>query len=36
VEDFAKRPPRAAGVVVKDEGDGGSKAATFLAERKFI
>ena len=24
------------GVVVKDEGDGGSKAAGFLAERKFI
>jgi electron transfer flavoprotein beta subunit len=36
VDDFAKRPPRAAGVVVKDEGDGGSKAAAFLAERKFI
>jgi electron transfer flavoprotein beta subunit len=36
VEDFAKRPPRAAGVVVKDEGDGGDKAAGFLAERKFI
>jgi electron transfer flavoprotein beta subunit len=36
VEDFAKRPPRAAGVVVKDEGDGGSKTAAFLAERKFI
>jgi electron transfer flavoprotein beta subunit len=36
VEDFAARPPRAAGVVVKDEGDGGSKAAGFLAERKFI
>jgi electron transfer flavoprotein beta subunit len=36
VEDFAKRPPRAAGVVVKDEGDGGVKAAAFLAERKFI
>src|SRR6202789_1397103 len=36
VEDFAKRPPRAAGVIVKDEGDGGAKAATFLAERKFI
>src|ERR1700753_2502238 len=27
VEDFAKRPPRQAGVVVKDEGDGGSKVA---------
>ena len=36
VEDFAKRPPRQAGVVVKDEGDGGAKAAGFLAERKFI
>ena len=36
VEDFAARPPRSAGVVVKDEGDGGSKAAGFLAERKFI
>jgi electron transfer flavoprotein beta subunit len=36
VADFAARPPRAAGVVVKDEGDGGAKAADFLAERKFI
>ena len=36
VEDFAARPPRAAGVIVKDEGDGGVKAAGFLAERKFI
>ena len=36
VADFAARPPRAAGVTVKDEGDGGSKAAGFLAERKFI
>jgi electron transfer flavoprotein beta subunit len=36
VEDFAKRPPRAAGVVVKDEGDGGGKTAAFLADRKFI
>jgi electron transfer flavoprotein beta subunit len=36
VEDFAARPPRAAGVIVKDEGDGGTKAAGFLAERKFI
>src|ERR1700761_3944313 len=36
VDDFAPRPPRQAGVVVKDEGDGGSKAAGFLAERKFI
>jgi electron transfer flavoprotein beta subunit len=36
VSDFATRPPRTAGVIVKDEGDGGSKAAGFLAERKFI
>jgi electron transfer flavoprotein beta subunit len=36
VADFASRPPRTAGVVVKDEGDGGAKAAGFLAERKFI
>jgi electron transfer flavoprotein beta subunit len=36
VEDFAARPPRAAGVTVKDEGDGGTRAAAFLAERKFI
>jgi electron transfer flavoprotein beta subunit len=36
VEDFVKRPPRQAGVVVKDEGDGGAKVAGFLAERKFI
>jgi electron transfer flavoprotein beta subunit len=33
---FAKRPPRQAGTIVADEGDGGSKAAEFLAERKFI
>jgi electron transfer flavoprotein beta subunit len=36
VADFAARPPRAAGVIVTDEGDGGTKAAAFLAERKFI
>ena len=36
VADFAARPPRQAGVVVKDEGDGGAKVAAFLAERKFI
>jgi electron transfer flavoprotein beta subunit len=36
VEDHAARPPRAAGVIVKDEGDGGTKAAGFLAGRKFI
>ena len=36
VADFAARPPRQAGVVVKDEGDGGAKVAAFVAERKFI
>jgi len=36
VSDFAARPPRAAGVVVKDEGDGGARVAGFLVERKFI
>jgi electron transfer flavoprotein beta subunit len=36
VTGFAKRPPRQAGTVVADEGDGGTKAAEFLAERKFI
>jgi electron transfer flavoprotein beta subunit len=36
VADFAARPPRTAGEIVTDEGDGGSKAAAFLAGRKFI
>ena len=36
VTDFAARPPRAAGQVVTDEGDGGSTVAAFLSERKFI
>ena len=36
IADWAARPPRTAGVVVKDEGDGGSQVAGFLAERKFI
>jgi electron transfer flavoprotein beta subunit len=36
VADFAARPPREAGTVVKDEGEGGAKVAAFLAERKFI
>jgi electron transfer flavoprotein beta subunit len=36
VVSFAKRPPRQAGTVVTDEGDGGTKAAEFLAARKFI
>jgi electron transfer flavoprotein beta subunit len=36
VADFADRPPRQAGMIVKDEGDGGVKAAEFLAAGKFI
>ena len=36
VVDFAARPPKAAGVTVTDEGDGGTKLAGFLAEQKFI
>ena len=36
VEDFAARPPKQAGTVVKDEGDGGLKLAEFLASQKFI
>jgi electron transfer flavoprotein beta subunit len=36
VADFAAAPPRQAGQIVTDEGDGGTKAAGFLAERKFI
>jgi electron transfer flavoprotein beta subunit len=36
VVSFTKRPPRQAGTVVKDEGDGGVKAAEFLAAQKFI
>jgi electron transfer flavoprotein beta subunit len=36
VVDFAQRPPRQAGMIVKDEGDGGVKAAEFLAAQKFI
>ncbi|MGP3976099.1 electron transfer flavoprotein subunit beta/FixA family protein [Streptomyces sp. 8N114] len=36
VEDVTERPPRTAGTVVKDEGDGGKQLAAFLAERKFV
>ncbi|MFF3669104.1 electron transfer flavoprotein subunit beta/FixA family protein [Microtetraspora malaysiensis] len=36
VAEFAAAPPRAAGTIVKDEGDGGVKAADFLASKKFI
>ena len=36
VADFATRPPKAAGTVVTDEGDGGVRLAAFLSEQKFI
>jgi len=36
VEDFAARPPRAAGTIVTDDGDGGVKLAEFLSEQKFV
>ncbi|HEY2506827.1 MAG TPA: electron transfer flavoprotein subunit beta/FixA family protein [Streptosporangiaceae bacterium] len=36
VVSFAARPPRAAGEIVTDEGEGGVAAAGFLAARKFI
>lgn len=36
VIDFADAPPRAKGQIVTDEGDGGAKAADFLASKKFV
>ncbi|GAA1177843.1 electron transfer flavoprotein subunit beta/FixA family protein [Ornithinimicrobium humiphilum] len=36
VVEITARPPRAAGEVVTDEGDGGVKLAQFLASRKFV
>jgi electron transfer flavoprotein beta subunit len=36
VDDAQPRPPKSAGQIVKDEGDGGSKLAEFLASQKFI
>jgi len=36
VVSWAKRPPRQAGTIVPDEGDGGAKAAEYLATQKFI
>jgi electron transfer flavoprotein beta subunit len=36
VESFENAPPREAGQVVKDEGDGGAKIAEFLAAKKLI
>ena len=36
VSDFATRPPKPAGTIVADEGDGGSRIAAYLTEQKFI
>jgi electron transfer flavoprotein beta subunit len=36
VQSFAARPPRTQGQIVTDDGDGGTKLAAFLAERKFV
>jgi electron transfer flavoprotein beta subunit len=36
VASFENAPPRQAGQVVKDEGDGGAKIAEFLASKKLI
>jgi electron transfer flavoprotein beta subunit len=36
VNEFAARPPKQAGQIVKDEGDGGVKLADFLASQKLV
>ncbi len=36
VREFAARPPRSGGTIVKDEGDGAQKLAEFLQQQKFI
>jgi electron transfer flavoprotein beta subunit len=36
VESFEPRPPRTAGEIVTDEGDGGAKLVEFLAAKKFV
>jgi electron transfer flavoprotein beta subunit len=36
VAEFAARPPRQAGTVITDEGDGGVKLVEFLASQKFV
>ncbi len=36
VDEATPRPPRAAGTIIKDEGDGGVQLADFLAAQKFI
>ncbi|MCW2599885.1 MAG: Electron transfer flavoprotein alpha/beta-subunit [Frankiales bacterium] len=36
VVEFSNKPPRQAGQIVKDEGDGGTKIAEYLASQKFV
>ena len=36
VVDFSNKPPRQAGQIVKDEGDGGTKVADYLASQKLV
>jgi electron transfer flavoprotein beta subunit len=36
VESFEERPPRTAGEIITDEGDGGTKLVEFLASKKFV
>ena len=36
VTSFQARPPRTAGTIVTDEGDGGAQLAGFLADKKFV
>jgi electron transfer flavoprotein beta subunit len=36
VDDFSTRPPKQAGTIVKDEGDGGLKLVEFLVSQKFV
>jgi electron transfer flavoprotein beta subunit len=36
VESFTKRPPRAKGQIVTDDGDGGTELAEFLTAQKFV
>jgi electron transfer flavoprotein beta subunit len=36
VDEAAQRPPRTAGTIVKDEGEGGKQLAEFLAGQKFV
>jgi electron transfer flavoprotein beta subunit len=36
VTSYEARPPRTAGTIVSDEGDGGARLAAFLADKKFV